>query len=81
MGTMPAERARQENGFLVFKDNRFDTSDTPGLGRPSVFDEDRLKALIHNDPCLCTRELANVMNCSRVFCGRPAFGQNCNFGS
>ena len=46
-----------------FKEDRFNISDTPRSGKPSGFDEDRLNALIHNDPCQCTRELANVMNC------------------
>ena len=61
MGTMPLEGARQENGFLFFKEDHFDISDTPHSGRSSGFDEDRLNTLIHNDPRQCTRELANVM--------------------
>ena len=60
---MPSQRARQENWFYRFKEDRFDISDTPRSGRLSVFDEDRLNTLIHNDPRQCTRELANVMNC------------------
>ena len=47
--------------FSGFKEDRFDVSDTPRSERPG-FDEDRLNTLIHNDPCQCTRELANVMN-------------------
>ena len=39
MGTMPSERARQENDFLIFMEDRFDISDTPRSGRPSGFDE------------------------------------------
>ena len=49
--------------FSRFKEDRFDTNDTPRSERPSGFDEDRLNTLIHNDPRQCTRELANVMNC------------------
>ena len=49
--------------FFRFKEDRFNINDTPRSGRPSGFDEDRLNTLIHNDPCQCTRELANVMNC------------------
>ena len=51
--------------FSRFKENRFDISNTPRSGRTSEFDEDRLNTLIHNDPRLCTRELANLMNCDR----------------
>ena len=46
-----------------FKDDRFDISDIPRLGRLSELDEDRLNTVIHNDPHQCTRELANVVNC------------------
>ena len=49
--------------FSRFKEDSFDTIDTPSSGRPSGFDEDRLNALIHNDPCQCTRKLANALNC------------------
>ena len=55
--------SRARKCFSHFKEDCFDISDTPCLGKPSGFDEDRLNTLIHNDPCQCTRELANVMNC------------------
>ena len=61
MVTMPSERARQENGFLVLR--RIVLILMARSGRPSEFDEDHLNTLIHNDPRQCTRELANVMNC------------------
>ena len=48
--------------FSCFKENRFDISDIPCSGRPSVFD-DHLNILIHNDARYCIRELADVMNC------------------
>ena len=51
------------NWFSHFKENGFNTGDTPHSGRPSGFDEDRLNTLIQNDLRQCTRELANVMNC------------------
>ena len=41
--------------FSRFKEDRFDISDTPSLGRRPVFDEDRVNTLIHNDPRQCTR--------------------------
>ena len=51
--------------FSLFKEYRFEISDTPCSGRPSGFDEDRLNTLVHNDPRQCrpTRELANMVNC------------------
>ena len=49
--------------FARFKKYHFDISDTSHSGRPSGFDEDCLNTLILNDPCYCTGELANVMNC------------------
>ena len=52
--------------FSRFKENHFDISDTPRSGRPFGFDEDHLNTLIHNNPCQCTRELANVMNCQHT---------------
>ena len=63
MGTMPSERARPENDFLVWRKDCFDISDTPRPERPLGFDAHRLNTLIHNDRRQCTRELANVMNC------------------
>ena len=42
MGTMPSERARQENGFLVQRRIVLTLSDTPSSGRPLGFDEVRL---------------------------------------
>ena len=62
MGTVPLERAWQENSSR-FKEDHFDISETPCSGRPSGFDEDHLNILIHNDQHQCTQELANVMNC------------------
>ena len=56
-------RARQKKKwFSRFKVDRFDISDTPRSGKPSEFDEDRLNALIQNEPRECTWELTNVMN-------------------
>ena len=49
--------------FSRFKEDCFGISDATHSGRPVGFDEYRLNTLTHNDPCQCTRELANVMNC------------------
>ena len=40
--------------FSRFKEDRFDVSDTPRSGRPSVLDDDCLNTLIHNDPRQCS---------------------------
>ena len=61
MGTMSSEIARI--CFPRFKEYHFDIRDSPRSGRPSRFDEDRLKTLIRIDPRQCTRELANMVNC------------------
>ena len=63
---MYGDNTRREYGkkwFSCFKEDRFDISDTPCSGRLLGFDEDSLNTLIHNVPCQCTRELANLMNC------------------
>ena len=39
--------------FSRFKEDRFDINDTPRSGRPSGFNEDRLRTLIHSDPRQC----------------------------
>ena len=49
--------------FSRFKEGRYHISDTPHSGKSSGFHEDSLNTLNHNDPCQCTRELGNVMNC------------------
>ena len=49
--------------FSRFKEDYFDIRDTSRSGRPSKFDEDLLKKIIHKYQRPCTRELANVMNC------------------
>ena len=49
--------------FARLKEDSFDISYTPRLGRRSGSHEARLNTLIHDDPRQCTRELRNVMNC------------------
>ena len=64
MGTMPSERARQENGFLVLRTivltlvTLHVQKDLRGLMKIV------LNTLIHNDPRQCTLELIDVMNCN-----------------
>ena len=53
MGTMPSERAWQENGFLVLR--RIVLTLVHSMFRKtSELDEDCLITLIHNDPCQCS---------------------------
>ena len=49
--------------FSRFKEDRFDNSDTPRSGKPSLCDEESLNTLIHNYLRQCTRKLVNVVNC------------------
>ena len=56
------ERAAQK-WFAKFKNGDFDLDDTPRSGRPSKFDEDRLKALLKEESRQTSRELADKMNC------------------
>ena len=62
MGTMPSERPRQENSFLVLRRIVLTLVTFHVQEEPSRFDEDCLNTLIHNDPRQCTRKLANMMN-------------------
>ena len=47
--------------FAKFKNGSFDIDDTPRSGRPSEFDEDHLKALLKEESCQTSRELAEKM--------------------
>ena len=49
--------------FPRFKEGCFDLSDASRSGRTSDFDEERLNALIHDNPRRSTRELADIMEC------------------
>ena len=55
MVTMPSERARQENDFLVLR--------RIVLTLVTLHVQEDLRCLMKNDPRQRTRELANVMNC------------------
>lgn len=49
--------------FSRFKEGCFDLNDASRSGRTSDFDEERLNALIHDNPRQSTRELADIMEC------------------
>lgn len=46
------------------RDDVNDLEDDPRSGRPSVFDEDRLRQIVEEDPNVTIRELAAVFECS-----------------
>ena len=51
--------------FAKFKNGNFDIDNTPCSGRPSEFDEDHLKALLKEESCQTSCELAEKMNCNQ----------------
>ena len=61
--SMPESTARR--WFAKFKNGNFELEDTPRSGRPSEFDEDRLKALLKEDGRQTQRELAETMGCAQ----------------
>ncbi|KFD47801.1 hypothetical protein M513_11351 [Trichuris suis] len=52
--------------FSCFREGNFDLSDIGRSGRASDFDEQRLNALVHEDPRQATRELAEKIGCGHV---------------
>ena len=51
--------------FEKFENGNFDIDDTPHSGRPSEFNEDHLKALLKEESCQTSHELAEKMNCDQ----------------
>ena len=51
--------------FAKFKNDNFDIDDTPCSGRPFEFDKDHLKALLKEESCQTSCELAEKMNCEQ----------------
>lgn len=49
--------------FTWFKEGNFNLSDAETSGRRYDFDEERLNALIHENPRQSTRELSEVLEC------------------
>ena len=66
-GAMPESTARR--WFSRFKNGNFYLKDRSHTGRPTVFDEDRLNQLLHENPRQTTRELAEQMDCDKKNCG------------
>ena len=52
--------------FAKFRMGCCDLEDAPRSGRPVEFDEDRLKALLKEDPRQTQRELAEKMGCDQT---------------
>ena len=51
--------------FAKFKNCNFDIDDMLCSGRPSEFDEDHLKALLKEESCQTSCELAEKINCNQ----------------
>ena len=51
--------------FAKFKNGNFDINDTPRSKRPFEFDKDHLKALLKEESCQTSCELAKKMNCNQ----------------
>ena len=51
--------------FAKFKNGNFDIDNTPRSGSLSEFDEDHLKALLKEESCQTSRDLAKKMNCDQ----------------
>ena len=51
--------------FAKLKNGNFDIDNTPRSRRPYEFDKDHLKALLKEESCQTSRELAKKMNCNQ----------------
>ena len=51
--------------FAKFKNGNFDIDNMPCCRGPSKFDEDHLKALLKEESCQTSRELAKKINCNQ----------------
>ncbi|KFD54701.1 hypothetical protein M513_04401 [Trichuris suis] len=69
--------------FSCFREGNFDRSDSARSGRPSDLDEEKLNALVHEDPRQSTCELAEKIGCSHVTVSRHllSMGENGKMGS
>ncbi|KFD56382.1 hypothetical protein M513_02837 [Trichuris suis] len=56
--------------FSRFREGNFDLSDSARSERPSDFDEEKLNALVHENPRQSTRELAEKIGCGHVTLSR-----------
>ncbi|XP_076302938.1 histone-lysine N-methyltransferase SETMAR-like [Lasioglossum baleicum] len=52
--------------FARFKAGNFDHEDEEGPGRPSTTDEDMIRTEIENSPCSTLRQLAGMLNKSKL---------------
>ena len=55
-----------QNWFARFRSGDFDLKDTPDSGRPTEVDDDKIKAIIGNNRCRTTREIAEKLNMSHA---------------
>ena len=53
------------NWFIKFRSGDTTLKDEPRAGRPSDFDDNLLKAILEQNPCQSTRDIAERLNTSR----------------
>ena len=63
-----------QNWFARFRFGDFDLKDAPRSGRPTEIDDDKIKAMIENNPRSTTREIAEKLNISHT-CVKTHFKQ------
>ena len=59
-----------QNLFARFRSGDFHLKDAPRSGRPIEVDDDKIKAIIKNNRCSTTREIAEKLNISHTCVGR-----------
>ena len=55
-----------QNWFARFRSGDFDLKDSPRSGRPTEVDDDKIKAMIENNKCSTTRQIAEKLNISHT---------------
>uniref|UniRef100_A0A914DS13 Transposase n=1 Tax=Acrobeloides nanus TaxID=290746 RepID=A0A914DS13_9BILA len=53
--------ATAQNWYAKFKDNKFELTNAQRSGRPVIFDEERLKKLLYDNPRQSSRDLADQL--------------------
>ena len=59
------DKSMARKWFAKFKNGNFDINNTPRSKRPSEFDKDHLKALLKEESCQTSHELAEKMKCDQ----------------
>ena len=58
-------KSTERKWLAKFKNGNFDINNTPCTGRPSEIDKDHLKALLKEESCQTSCELAEKINCNQ----------------